>query len=119
MATWNDTFNWCDSEEKLSDFFDDICRHVQWKLFENQDKWIYMVNELGKGRNPKIKSLKEFEDVFNDAFNEYTSMMRSTMFYGFLQMYADDDIDIDEETAHELNDWLGLSGEDAYIGRND
>lgn len=119
MNNWNDKFNWCDSEDKLADYFNDICRHVSWKMFENQEEWLYMVNELGKGRNPKIKSFKEFEDAFDAAFNDYISMMRTTMFYGFLQEYADDDIDIDEETAYMLNDWLGLSEEDGYVGTED
>lgn len=119
MDNWSDKFNWCDSEDKLADYFNDICRHVSWKMFENQEEWLYMVNELGKGRNPKIKSFKEFKDVFNNAFNEYISMMRGSMFYGFLQTYADNDIDLDKEAAYELNDWLGLSEEDGYVGIDD
>lgn len=119
MATWNEKFNWCDDEAKLADSFNHLCGHINWKMFENQEDWLYMVNELGKGRNPKIKSFEKFEEAFDKAYSEYTSMMKACIFYGFLQMYADDDIDLDPESAYELNDWLGFEGEDAYEGIED
>ena len=116
---WNKKFNWCDPEDTLEEWFNRLCGHINWDMFESQEEWVYMIGELGKGRKPKIKSWEAFRDAFNNAYDKNVGFMKGCMLYGFLKMYADSDIDLDSYTAWELNDWLCLDGEDAYEGVED
>lgn len=121
QKSWNKKFNWCDPEETLEDWFNSVCGRINWNMFESQEQWIYMINELGEGRKPKIKSWDAFRDAFNAAYEENVGFMKSCMLYGFLKMYADSDIDLDLNTAWELNDYCGFDEDEpnAYKGVED
>lgn len=98
--------NWFDNETLANEWYDDMVRRISWKAFEDQESWIYMLGELGEGRNPKVKD--NFLEKFSEYFDAEISWLKWDMIYNMLADYYNEDIDVPQWLADEYNDYFGL-----------
>ena len=98
--------NWFDKETLANEWYDEMVRRISWKAFEDQESWIYMIGELGEGRNPKVKD--NFLDKFSEYFDAEISWLKWDMIYNMLADYYNSDIDVPQWLADEYNDYFGL-----------
>lgn len=114
---YNAEMNFFDEEDLAKDWLNRLCRRVSWKIFENQEDICYMVNELGEGRNPKLKD--NAIDVIQQLVIQELDLEIGDITMYFVRSLIDNDIDCSPEVAVEVNDWFGLDEEEEYEGRED
>lgn len=112
MFDYNEKFNWFDDEELAKDWYNRMCGNIAWKMFENQEKWVYMAGELGEGRKPMIKGSEEFAEAMEQAMQDVFGFMREGIYYNFLRIYAEDDIDFPRELADDYNNYWDFEEDD-------
>ena len=103
-----------------NDWFEKVMHRLAWKMFDSQEDWIYMSGELGKGRNPMIKSEEEFNLAFNIAWADAIGWLKGFAYDELLRLYIEDDIDLPQSMADEYNLIMGYEpGDDGYVeGKN-
>lgn len=103
-----------------NDWFEKVMHRLAWKMFDSQEDWIYMSGELGKGRNPMIKSEEEFNLAFNVAWADTIGWLKGFAYDELLRLYIEDDIDLPRHMADEYNEIMGYEpGDDGYVeGKN-
>lgn len=119
MIDYNEEFNCFDKRTSAAEWFNFICKDIAWYAFQNQEDWLYMMDELGEDRNPKIKD--NFYEVFGLLFDREIAYIKECVLDGFLKFYHDQDIDVSKKVADEYNEIEGYEpGEDGYMeGRDD
>ena len=109
-----------ENDTLANDWFENVMNRIFWKMFRSQEDWIHMAGELGKGRNPMIKSAEEFYGSFNEAWNEAFSWLKGFGMQEALRVYAEDGIDFPHDLAEDYNDWMGFEpGDDGYVEGKD
>lgn len=99
-----------------NDWFEKVMHRLAWKMFDSQEDWIYMSGELGKGRNPMIKSEEEFNLAFNVAWADTIGWLKGFAYDELLRLYIEDDIDLPRGMADEYNEFMGYEpGDDGYV----
>ena len=99
-----------------NDWFEKVMHRLAWKMFDSQEDWIYMSGELGKGRNPMIKSEEEFNLAFNIAWADAIGWLKGFAYDELLRLYIEDDIDMPRGMADEYNEFMGYEpGDDGYV----
>ena len=99
-----------------NDWFEKVMHRLAWKMFDSQEDWIYMSGELGKGRNPMIKSEEEFNLAFNIAWADAIGWLKGFAYDELLRLYIEDDIDLPRGMADEYNIIMGYEpGDDGYV----
>jgi len=103
-----------------NDWFERVMHRLAWKMFDSQEDWIYMSGELGKGRNPMIKSEEEFNLAFNIAWADAIGWLKGFAYDELLRLYIEDDIDLPRYMANEYNEVMGFEpGDDGYVEGKD
>lgn len=110
MYDYNKDFNWFEDDTLAKDWFNDLCSRIAWKAFENQEKWVYMIGELGRDeegnlRKPMIKP--EALEVFNQLFDDELNWMKWNTIMSFMKLYHEDDIDYSPEIESEVREYFG------------
>ena len=105
MTTWNDEFYYFDDDELAADWFNDLCRRLNWKFFEHQEEMLYMANETENGI-PRFKegAIEKMKQVFNAEL----SWMRWCVIEGFIKSYRRQNIDLSDEMIDFLIDEMGM-----------
>ena len=115
--TWAKYF---EDDTLANEWFDRVMNRLAWKMFERQEDWVYMVGELGPGRNPMIKSADKFDEAFCYAWRDAMSWLAEFAANELLRIYAEDDIDFPRGLADEYNEWMGFEpGDEGYVEGKD
>lgn len=105
-----------EDETLANDWFEKVMHRLAWKMFDSQEDWIYMSGELGRGRNPMIKSEEEFNLAFNIAWADAIGWLKGFAYDELLRLYVEDDIDLPRGMADEYNEFMGYEpGDDRYV----
>lgn len=103
-----------------NDWFEKVMHRLAWIMFDTQEDWIYMSGELGRGRNPMIKSEEEFNLAFNVAWADAIGWLKGFAYEELLRLYVEDDIDLPRYMAEDYNDCMGFEpGDDGYVEGKD
>ena len=114
MVNWNERHNFFDNDTLAAEWYNHVVNRVKWHIFENQSDIVYMVGELGEGRNPKLKedALEQIEKIVVNNL----SVLIYEMTMNCAKDLIDDDVDCDMDTAEELNWHFGYEeGDDNFI----
>ena len=115
--TWAKYF---EDDTLANEWFDRVMNRLAWKMFERQEDWVYMVGELGPGRNPMIKSSDKFDEAFGYAWRDTMSWLAEFAANELLRIYAEDDIDFPHDLADDYNDCMGFEpDDDGYVEGKD
>lgn len=118
IVNWARKHNYCDPDEKLEDFYNDVCRSLAWDAFQNQEDVVYMMHELGNGRKPKLKD--DCIDVLDNLLERsMIGDLKTFLIAQLIFFYSKDDIDIPKSIAEWVNDYLALDDEDKIVGVED
>ena len=97
-----------------NDYQKTIEHRVLVDLVQNQSDWLYMVDELGKGRNPMLK-----EDAIAYIQETVTGEMNwliADIIADIVEKLAAQDIDLSEGVAEWYNEYYGYEEcDDEYI----
>lgn len=107
MIDWNKKFNCFDNEELAADWFNDLCNHLNWEFFENQEDILHMANEFGPGSLPEFKegALEKMQDIIVNKL----SWMIECILVGFVESFrVDSNINLSEEMENFLIDEMGM-----------
>lgn len=110
MFDYNEKFDWFEDDTLAKDWFNDMCGHIAWKAFENQEEWIWMAGELGNGCNPMIKP--EAIEIFDRFVQEEICWMKSHIIMSFMKLYHEDDIDYSEDIKEAVEEYFGKEEEE-------
>lgn len=103
-----------DDDTLANDYVKNIVNHAAYRLFENQQDWLYMVGELGKGRWPMLKD--NAVDYIEQKVEQEFHLLIAFITFELIKMYHGQDIDLSENVAAEYNEWFGYEPEDeGYI----
>ncbi len=100
---------YADENELLNSWIKNLIFYIKWDLFKNQEKWLYMSNELGDGSCPKFK--ENARDYMWDVIQSHFGWLASYIIKRLITEYRLENIDLDEDTIFELKYDLG---EDDY-----
>lgn len=95
---------YAEEDFSLNEWIDTGMKQISWKLFENQEDWVYMSGELGEGRFPQVKGYEPLAEAFTNAFDEYVGWLRSYMFERYLIDLRLGNVDLGEELEDYLRD---------------
>lgn len=97
---------WCDSDDLLQDYYDFVRSKALRDVFYNQEHIVYMVNELGKGRNPKFKddAIDKIYEIVCGAIDDM--VLHITM--DIIKSIHENAVDMPESVADEYNFYFGL-----------
>lgn len=113
---FEDRVRYFDNEEKANDFLKYIVMNTMHNLDlqHNQEDWLFMLGELGKGRNPKLKGTKDINkenwreidaiSAINNSFNSAISGFRNEVVSYILRTFLHSDIDMSEDAIEYLFD---------------
>ena len=109
-VNWVDMYlePYAEEDETLNHWIDRLMRNVRWRLFENQEDWLYMAGELGEGMPPKFKdnARKAMYDACVDEFGWLISYMIDRL----ITEYRISNIDLDEDTIWNITEDLPEGG---------
>lgn len=109
-----------EDETLANEWFDGIMSRINWKMFQNQEEWLYMFGELGPGRNPMIKSVEKFEEYFKRAWNDSMDWLYEFAATELLRVYAEDNIDFPHDLADDYNECMDYElGDEGYVEGKD
>lgn len=115
---WADYINYFDDDTNANDWLNEIMPHIMFKLFRDQENYLFMAGELGKGRWPMLKenAVEYIEDIINREFD----WLIESIAMAIIRKYHEDDIDMPQSIADEYNEWYGFSEKDeGYIEGKD
>lgn len=96
------------------DYQKEVERRSLVDLVQNQSDWLYMVDELGKGRNPMLK--ENAVDYIQETVIGNMAWFINDMVAGLIEKLAAEDIDLSEGVAEWYNEYYGYEvGDDEYI----
>lgn len=97
---------WCDSDDLLQDYYDFVRSKALSDVFYNQEHIVYMVNELGKGHNPKFKddAIDKIYEIVCGAIDDM--ILHITM--DIIKSIHENAVDMPESVADEYNFYFGL-----------
>lgn len=84
------------------------------ELVKNQSDWLYMVDELGKGRNPMLKD--NAIPYIQETVTGEMSWLIADIIANIVEKLAAQDIDLSESVAEWYNEYHGYETcDDEYI----
>jgi hypothetical protein len=103
-----------EDDTNAAEWLNNLMHRVYWKMFENQEEWIYMLGELESDKPCLKDNFFEYAEMILD---EELSLFKACVLTGMAYDYIDDDIDVTENIAYELNEWQGIydGDEDEYL----
>ena len=105
MENWLDLYEkpYTDDDDKLNDFIERALSRLSWKLFENQEKILYMVNETDSG----IPKMREGAiDYISMAAHNELGWLVTYMINRILIAYLKGNIEPSEEIKKRFNEDL-------------
>ena len=79
-------------------------------LIWNQPEWLYMVDELGRGRNPMLK--ENAVEYIQETVIKNMGWFIADMVAGLIEKLAAEDIDLSEGVAEWYNEYYGYEPDD-------
>lgn len=101
MIDYNAEFNWFEDDTLAKDWFNDVCGHMAWKAFNNQDEWLDV--EAGRIKPGAI-------EVFDRLFQEQTNWLKNHIVMSFMELYRDNGLEYSPEINDEVADYFGEEG---------
>ena len=96
---------YADSECLLNDWVEERSHHFNWNLARNQEEWLYIAGELGKGCFPKMKEDK-LQYIYQEI-EDSCSWLFDYLLMQFLMKLRLSNVDLSEEAINFLKDSLG------------
>lgn len=90
---------YAEDDYPLNNFVDDICRRLSWKMFENQEKICYNINE----KNPPMLKDNVIE-YMRQTINSELSWVRHYIICRMLISYRMSNVDLGEEAKFYLRE---------------
>ena len=91
---------YAEEDELLNTWIERLLVNVRWKLFEGQEKWLYMSGELGEGAIPKFKNnAREYmKDIIYGEFGWLVDYLIERL----IAEYRLSNIELDDGTIADL-----------------
>lgn len=103
-TSYNEDHNLFDDDLTCAEWIEGVAKRVSWKTFERQEDMVYMAGEIADRPMTKSGCLEVAREIVEGEL----SWLVQAMAYGVVDdLYRLSDVDVDEETAQDYNEFMG------------
>lgn len=100
---YNDEHNVFEHDLTCAEWIDEVAKGIGWDTFRRQEELVYMAGEVADRPMTKAGCLDVAHDIVLDRLDWLVSLLT----YGVVEDLYGADVDVDEETADEWNEYMG------------